>query len=754
MDPSGALPNYPWREALHAVNTVFAHSPSHTPDVAVARSNAFYPRTSDVTETYALGECLEAIRGYHLSARLVPGRILLNVQASSAAFVSPMNVRNCVEVLGRNERNNDSILRKARSLLKGLRVRTNYIPDNKGDGNTKQPNKTIIKDYTVSSIRGSSAEQKFSWDNHGMVTVQDYFRRQYEIRLSYPKAPLVVYVSGGQERYIPSELCEILPGQLARKKLSGPQTAKMVKFAVRPPNINAAAIAGRGMDLIAGQRSLPLLKDFDFNVSSRMLVVPARQLQPPTPSYGGRAQKRQLFPGSWNLSQEKFYKPAALPKWSVLIVQAGYRSGPSGAAREIGHWVLDTARREFATYGIQTGPKADQIFVAEGLPSGADALPFLDSYFKKASDEKFHMLFVVIPEKDTTVYGMIKFLGDVKYGIMTVVAQMTNISKCQKLGDNFTSQFFANVALKFNLKAGGVNHTVPTSELNVNTKPNEPVFDQNTMLVGIDCTHPAPGSRKNAPSVAAVVASIDTDLAQFPGNVRSQAPREEMVQELKEIMIERLKYWGTRHGGRLPDKVIVYRDGVSESDYQRVLDFEYGAMKKAFQDLYKPPKKHPRICIIVATKRHHIRFYPTDDKRKARGNNNNTSPGTVVDRHCTGEGRHLWDFWLQAHLAMQGTAKYCHYVVLKNNIFPNADSLEQFTHKLCYLYGRATRSVSYAPPAYYADHLAGRASRGYLREAMEDTSATESEFSFQTNDPDTWNGRDFHRNLANRMLYI
>ena len=41
----------------------------------------------------------------------------------------------------------------------------------------------------------------------------------------------------------------------------------------------------------------------------------------------------------------------------------------------------------------------------------------------------------------------------------------------------------------------------------------------------------------------------------------------------------------------------------------------------------------------------------------------------------------------------------------------NADVLENLTHNMCYLLGRATKAVSICPPAYYADIACERARR-------------------------------------------
>lgn len=50
-----------------------------------------------------------------------------------------------------------------------------------------------------------------------------------------------------------------------------------------------------------------------------------------------------------------------------------------------------------------------------------------------------------------------------------------------------------------------------------------------TMMVGIDVTHPGPGSRDGTPSIAAVVASTDQSFVQFPASIRIQQTRKEVL---------------------------------------------------------------------------------------------------------------------------------------------------------------------------------------------------------------------------------
>ena len=82
---------------------------------------------------------------------------------------------------------------------------------------------------------------------------------------------------------------------------------------------------------------------------------------------------------------------------------------------------------------------------------------------------------------------------------------------------------------------------------------------------------------------------------------------------------------------------------------------------------------------------------------------------------------HNWDFFLQSHHALVGTARPAHYFVLLNEIFTTnfvgrgvriSDYLQKLTYEMCYLFGRSTGPVSIPPPVYYAD-LACERSRCY-----------------------------------------
>ena len=241
------------------------------------------------------------------------------------------------------------------------------------------------------------------------------------------------------------------------------------------------------------------------------------------------------------------------------------------------------------------------------------------------------LLLVVLPNDNSQLYNRVKQLGDVKYGIQTVCVlgegkKFYNTRVDDKKRPK-SMAYNANVALKVNIKNGGTNHVLKDRQLGF-------INEGTTMVVGIDVTHPSPGSGLSAPSVAAMVASSDKDLAQWPAEIRVNPARQEKVDTLSSMLQEHLTYWYEKHQ-EYPEKLLIYRDGVSEGQYQMVLDEELPQLRSACKSVYGE-EKPPCITLIVVGKRHHTRFYRTDRLKKAvlGGQGGNPSHGTVSTIPC------------------------------------------------------------------------------------------------------------------------
>ena len=477
-----------------------------------------------------------------------------------------------------------------------------------------------------------------------------------------------------------------------------------------------------------------------------MLAVYGRMLTRPVVMYKGDRTASESS-GGWNLRGVNFQQPVSLKNWGCLgILGSGNNSGPG-----LSKLAIKEFRNNLDACGIQTSEPSDKIILDKGRTME-------DAIHEMHQKRKLDIILIVLPRKDTALYNRIKNFCDRTEGVHTVCV-------LERKFNNHDATYFANVALKFNLKLGGTNHILKEVDMGI-------ISGGHTMVVGIDVIHPSPGSGKA--SIASMVASIDKDLAQWPVVLRVQVREgQEMLDKIDDMLASRLYRWKSKNGV-FPENILIYRDGVSEGQYQQVLDQELAPMQGYCKRLYynEGRQPQPRFTLIVVGKRHHTRFYPPPEHPYI-AKNGNPQRGLVVDRSIT-EARN-WDFFLQSHDAIKGTARPAHYYVLWDEIFTNpqlkfthdtieanvspADRLERLSHSLCYMFGRAAKAVSIPAPIYYADIACTRAGR-YLADAPTDSQSVTTENSNPTaRDRELLCTKlqariDVHSNLANSMFYV
>ncbi|CAI0397266.1 unnamed protein product [Linum tenue] len=317
-------------------------------------------------------------------------------------------------------------------------------------------------------------------------------------------------------------------------------------------------------------------------------------------------------------------------------------------------------------------------------------------------------LLCVLPErKNCDVYGPWKRKNLAEFGIVT------QCMAPQKLND----QYLTNLLLKINAKLGGLN-----SLLSIEHSPSIPMVSKvPTMILGMDVSHGSPG-QSDIPSIAAVVSSRHWPLiSRYRASVRTQSPRVEMIDSLYKrvsdtkddgIMREALLDFYVSSGKRKPDQIIIFRDGVSESQFNQVLNIELDQIIEACKFLDE--KWNPKFVVIVAQKNHHTKFFQPNGPE-------NVPPGTIIDNKV-GHPKN-YDFYLCAHAGMIGTTRPTHYHVLLDQVGFQADDLQELVHSLSYVYQRSTTAISVVAPVCYA-HLAATQMSSFMK--FEDTSETSS----------------------------
>jgi len=150
---------------------------------------------------------------------------------------------------------------------------------------------------------------------------------------------------------------------------------------------------------------------------------------------------------------------------------------------------------------------------------------------------------------------------------------------------------------------------------------------------------------------------MDAKASRYAASIRVQAGREEIIVDLVNMAKELLKTF-YQTCGRKPERILFYRDGVSEGQFAAVLNSEIKAVKGKNEEIhiyrihsvalttsdyilvwvFFPNKAacqaldaqyKPTITFVVVQKRHHTRFFPMNKNESDRSGN--CMPGTVVE---------------------------------------------------------------------------------------------------------------------------
>ncbi|PSR96508.1 Protein argonaute 1B like [Actinidia chinensis var. chinensis] len=465
----------------------------------------------------------------------------------------------------------------------------------------------------------------------------------------------------------------------------------------------------------------PYAKEFGIKISEKLASVEARVLPAPWLKYHDTGREKDCLPqvGQWNMMNKKMVNGGTVNNWICINFSRN---------------VQDSVARGFCVELAQMCVISGMVFTRDPVLPPVSARP---DHVERVLKARFHeamtklqpqrkeldLLIVILPDNNGSLYGDLKRICETDLGIVSQCCLTKHVFRMNK-------QYLANVALKINVKVGGRN-TVLVDAL---SRRIPLVSDKPTIIFGADVTHPHPGE-DSSPSIAAVVASQDwPEVTKYAGLVCAQEHRQELIQDLFKSwqdpvrgtvtggMIKELLISFRKATGQKPQRIIFYRDGVSEGQFYQVLLFELDAIRKACASL--EPNYQPPVTFVVVQKRHHTRLFANNHSdRNAVDRSGNILPGTVVDSKICHPTE--FDFYLCSHAGIQGTSRPAHYHVLWDENKFSADGLQSLTNNLCYTYARCTRSVSIVPPAYYA-HLAAFRARFYMEPETSDSGSMTS----------------------------
>ncbi|VAI81912.1 unnamed protein product [Triticum turgidum subsp. durum] len=437
--------------------------------------------------------------------------------------------------------------------------------------------------------------------------------------------------------------------------------------------------------------------------------------------YSETGREKDCLPrvGQWNMMNKKMVNGARVRSWlCVNFARNVQESMATGFCRELAR-MCQASGMDFALEPVLPVIYVRPDQVERGLKARFhDAMTALGPQRKE-----IELLIGILPDNNGSLYGDLKRVCEIDLGLISQCCLTKQVFKMNK-------QILANLSLKINVKVGGRN-TVLADAL---TRRIPLVTDKPTIIFGADVTHPHPGE-DSSPSIAAVVASQDwPEVTKYAGLVSAQTHRQELIEDLYNVTHDPQR--GTIHGGMVrellisfkrttgekPERIIFYRDGVSEGQFYQVLLHELDAIRKACASL--EANYQPLVTFVVVQKRHHTRLFAHNHNDQSTvDKSGNILPGTVIDSKICHPTE--FDFFLCSHAGIKGTSRPAHYHVLWDENNFTADGLQTLTNNLCYTYARCTRSVSIVPPAYYA-HLAAFRARFYMEPDSSDSGSISS----------------------------
>jgi len=543
----------------------------------------------------------------------------------------------------------------------------------------------------------NSRNEIFETDE-GKTSVEAFFLKTWGKRLNFPELPNVVTMGKGKKTVYPLELCSIRPGQRYILKLTGDQQSAALRFQTLRPSLRFDQVMLARRHVMNSEHE-KLLSMYGIRIAPDFVAAQARVLPPPVVEYRGNL-KIPVRDGQWNIAKPnlQFLQPNVLKSWAVVVC-----TNAPVPDQPIMNF-LRALRDKLIQLGIQVAdapPPVIRLQPPGQIPQVKEALERAGKTAWQSFQKIPPQLFLCITDERSFLYNTIKVEGD-HFATRGVTTQCMVLKHIKTPKD----QYLSNLALKINLKIGGLNHRLTDLEPACGGIP--------MMIVGADLTHNNL-SPKMKPSIAALVGSLDRTLLKYapaigvqpllePSDEDSRPRSQEPIQLFRSLLTELLEKWAKNNPAlKFPRKMIIFRDGVSDGEFTQVLESEFKAAKAAVEKIAGRPDQC-QITYIVCAKNHRLRMSPN---RQCEDRSGNAPAGTVLD-HQIGDPS-LFDFFSQTQSGLQGTSRPTRYVILKDESNSSADQLQSLIQIISSGFQRATRSVGLATPAYYADIVAARA---------------------------------------------
>lgn len=589
------------------------------------------------------------------------------------------------------------LFERIQDALKGLFVEPTHLAKD------KNRNVMVVK-LSPGHAENTAFKLNAGTEQERDITVFDYFKETYNIRLQYPRLPLVITGRLRNETFFPIELLRVVPGQRIRNsKMSATVQSSMTGQNAPLPRAHVERIQqilGTHLKIDAN----PHLRAFGIIVSKEPISMQANLLAPCQITFGGSSRTVPADGGVTFNQKGSFLRPANI---GIVAVVA-----------------FDGVRVDLDRFCAQLHSECNSNSIRTSTPPANWIKLQLNSHNTvqlKAEMEKLLKMNVTIligitPEKKPEVHDVLKYY-EAGVGLQTIQLH-DRTANC--FANNNQRQTMANVLRKFNLKCGGLNFGVEALQSHQNKSVCSNVEFMNKKLfgavqfIGFEMTHGASrtlfdqsqGTFDGEPTIVGCGYSLKAPT-ELGGVNWLQSRNEYKLKDLDTRFSTCLDLY-RKSAGSFPETVVVFRTGAGDGDYPRVEE-EVEEMRAAAKKV--TGSRAPKFVVVVVQTTSHTRIFP----KEIRGENaksQNVRSGTVVDSLITSPGRQ--EFILVSQVALIGAARPVKYSIVANDAGWTRNEVMNLTYFLAFAH-----QVSYMPPAvphvlYAANNLAKRGRNNFL----------------------------------------
>ena len=524
---------------------------------------------------------------------------------------------------------------------------------------------------------------KFQCDMHHKqkeTTYADYVFENYKMKVSEPDQPLLKHHNPrtGQDIFLIPEFC-VLTGITDEQKGRNFRAIKDQMFA------NAATKAKQAekffMTLKKNKKDYTeFTKKWKIQVEEEQLKVKGYLCKQGT-VIGNRDKTFNLKDMKRDFSRE-FTGPlrsSKIQSWAILYSKFSSRE-------------FDTFMKQLKqTVTTDFEYKCNKPLTIQLKGDDRKADTWINTISSLSRDETLDIIICIAPGRK----GSSPIYDDLKYFLQTDCPIPSQVILSETIKKNFKSlrNIVKNLMMQMCAKMGHI----PWGYSNL------PLMDVPTMVIGIDVCHRVGRNKK---SVLAFVASLDKYVGKYYSACQSQGEKQEIAFSIEKLFQEAIIQF-IEVNKSPPQRIIVYRDAVSEGQSETTIQTEVPQLSRAIDNLYDAGtiESKPKVLFILANKRIEQRFCTAD-----RGKLYNPNRGIVIEDTITRQDR--FEFYMISHSGPTGLQCPIRYEVIHSTWDDlNPKDLYDLTNILCSGYFNLAGVVKIPGPIMYAHTMCNQISK-------------------------------------------